>query len=126
MKKIFKGIIYLGIITIIGGELSQPDKAQHVEALAERIMEAYMNMDIDRMSDVSEEVLPGIKNSLEIILNSSLNVKDMGILNIGEYDMGDGQTSVTVGILNHVFVLSNNGMVRLKEEMNWLFNGKNL
>jgi len=117
MRRIIKFVTGLGLVFLIGGNLTQPDKKAHVEALTNRMVSAMMNVDIDEMSAVSEDIMPGVRNKLEIIINSSLNVKNHVLFNVGEYDLGNGDQAVTVGILNHVFVLSNNAMTRMASEL---------
>lgn len=99
-----RGIGLLAIAGAVGGYFTKPDKTEHVEYIAARMVKAVMNLDVDEVDRISEEVSPAIMTLANNLVSKSMEISERFIFNVGSMDIGNGEKLITIGAYNHVFV----------------------
>lgn len=111
-----KTLVAATIAALTLGWATKPDKAKHVETLAENVVEAVVNVDVKKMDRITEEVFPHAKQLACVIINGKVDVIDAGVLTIGRKSDGNGET-ISIGIYGHVFTFMGRVHTLLSESL---------
>ena len=103
MKKFL--IIVIVIVAVVAMAKTVPDKKAHKKAMMEAVKEYVDEEATNRMGDnVLTDLGKGIVNkTVEVALNSKLEVDNYLICNTTHVKMGDETKVLSFGILGHVF-----------------------
>jgi hypothetical protein len=103
MKKLLIGIIV--IVAVVAMAKTVPDKKAHKKAMMEAVKEYVDEEATNRMGDnVLTDLGKGIVNkTVEVALNSKLEVDNYLICNTTHVKMGDETKVLSFGIIGHVF-----------------------
>lgn len=106
MKKFLKFLLVAGIVAVC--IVTCPEKEAHKDAL-KSVINSALDDEIGKVSDNEgiNKVGSAISSFVvEIALDSKLEVKNYFVCSLGQFDTDEGVRTVSLGLLGHVFTMS--------------------